>query len=177
MESWSKLKRNVTALFAESVRKRVGIYSTRYRTMHDHDGRAWITLDGQEIISMTHIWQWLYESEKKAGLLKSDGSVVTSEEYNDRIKSAMKELQDQSFFTQSHLGQAMFKYQSMPITKIMQSSNPIIRALGMLDRRMTLRQLKQINVSIEHPLVKALHRFRCEAEILMKQSVSSEKTA
>jgi hypothetical protein len=57
---WSKLKRNVESLFADSVRGRVGPPSTRYRTMHDHDGRAWITLDSQEIINMVHIWKWLY---------------------------------------------------------------------------------------------------------------------
>lgn len=49
---WSKLRTQVEDLFADCVRGRVRFHSTRYRRMHDQEGRAWITIDGQEIINM-----------------------------------------------------------------------------------------------------------------------------
>lgn len=154
---WSRLKRNVESLFAERVKGRVGLHSTRYRTMPDHDGRAWITLDGEEIINMVHIWKWLYEIDNRLAVNK-DGQNL-----HNKV-DAEKELANESFFAQHHLGEAMYEYQSMSINDIIVSENAIIRAIGMLDKRLGTRRLKQIDVSSEHPLVMATYHFRCKAE-------------
>ncbi|NQT88950.1 hypothetical protein HQ560_19435, partial [bacterium] len=58
---WSKLKSQVEGMFADSVRGRVRLHSTRYRKAHDQDGRAWITIDGREIVNMPHIFKWIHE--------------------------------------------------------------------------------------------------------------------
>jgi hypothetical protein len=161
---WSKIKRNVEALFADSVKGRVGLYTTRYRTMHDHDGRAWITLDGKEIINMTHIWQWLYELQTRAGILAGDKNYRSKDNYKQYDDMAEKILMGESIFVQFHLGRAMYDYPNMAIESIMKSDNPIIRAIGMFDRRIGLRRLRDINIATEHPLVVTTYYFRCEAE-------------
>src|SRR4051812_28421733 len=48
---WSKLKQQVESMFAESVRGRVALWTTRYEKAHDRFGRSWITVDGREIVS------------------------------------------------------------------------------------------------------------------------------
>ncbi len=171
---WSKLKRNVESFFAESVKGRVGLHSTRYRTMHDHDGRAWITLDGKEIINMVHIWKWLYELDKKAAALAGVSDLNKREKYEDFKRDAEKALGQESFFMQSHLGGAMHDYQSMSIDNILKSENHIIRAIGMLDRRFGKRRLRDYDISPEHYLVKTTYFFRAQAEgIITEKTVSN----
>ena len=174
---WSKLKRNVEAFFADSVKGRVGLHSTRYRTMHDHDGRAWITLDGKEIINLVHIWKWLYEVKLRAASLAGESSIRNRPSYIHLEPDAEKELETESFFTQSHLGGAMHNYQSMSIDNILKSENPVIRAIGMLDRRLGLRRLRKIEISSEHPLVQATYLFRCESEGLFEKAAQPENQA
>ena len=166
---WSKLKRNVESFFADSVKGRIGLHSTRYRTMHDHDGRAWITLDGKEVINMVHIWKWLYELDKKAAALAGVNNLRERKKYEAFKKDAEKALEQDSFFMQSHLGGAMHDYQSMSIDNILSSENHIIRALGMLDRRFGKRRLKEFDVAFEHYLVKTTYFFRAQAEGILKE--------
>ena len=161
---WSKLKRNVEAFFADSVKGRVGLHTTRYRTMHDHDGQAWITLDGDEIINMVHIWKWLWEVERKAASLAGETDLRNRKDCSPVREAAEKELKDESIFTQSHLGRAMHDYQSMSMEDILASENPVIRAIGMLDRRLGVRRLRKIDTDHEHPLVRVTYVFRCRAE-------------
>jgi hypothetical protein len=135
--------------------------------MHDHDGRAWITLDGKEIINMVHIWKWLYELDKKAASLAGVSDLRDRQKYEDFKDEAMKALEHESFFTQIHLGEAMHDYQSMSIDDILSSENHIIRAIGMLDRRLGKRRLEKIDVASEHSLVKTTYFFRAQAEGLI----------
>jgi hypothetical protein len=58
----------------------------------------------------------------------------------------------------------MHEYQSLSADEILTSENPIIRAIGMLDRRIGIRRLKKIDIKSEHPLVAATYIFRCKAE-------------
>lgn len=173
MMQWSKLKRNIETFFADSVKGRVGLHITRYRTMHDHDGRAWITLDGKEIINMVHIWKWLYEVDKRAALKAGEPDLRKWQNFEEYREETEKELENESFFTQSHLGGAMHEYQSLSAEEILTSENPIIRAIGMLDRRIGVRRLKKVDVKSEHPLVVATYVFRCEAEGIVTENERS----
>ena len=49
---WSKLRQRVEAMFAEGVRGRVELRTTRYEKAHDRFGRSWITVDGREVANM-----------------------------------------------------------------------------------------------------------------------------
>jgi len=166
---WSKLKRNVEGFFADSVKGRVSLHTTRYRTMHDHEGRSWITLDGKEIINMVHLWKWLDEVDKRAASIAGEPDVKNWQKYAECKEEAEKELQDESIFWQCHLGSAMHDYQSLSADEILTSENPIIRAIGMLDRRIGIRRLKKIDIKSEHPLVAATYIFRCKAEGLASE--------
>jgi hypothetical protein len=49
---WSQLKNRVESLFADSVKGRAELRTTRYHKAHDQMGRAWITFDGQEVMNI-----------------------------------------------------------------------------------------------------------------------------
>src|SRR5687767_9806138 len=51
---WSKLKQQVEAMFAEGIRGRVELRTTRYEKAHDRFGRSWITIDGREVANMSN---------------------------------------------------------------------------------------------------------------------------
>ncbi|MBM4429543.1 MAG: hypothetical protein FJ026_04235 [Chloroflexi bacterium] len=138
---WSKLKRDVESLFADSVKGRVALHATHYgpdRWLYDF--REWIAIDGQEVMTTVPARRWLC-----AG--------------GDR-----RELAQESFFEQGELVSAMHEYLSMSIGEIIRSENVIIRALGMLDGRLGKRRLRALDVSNEPKLVQLLYAFRCHAE-------------
>ena len=58
----------------------------------------------------------------------------------------------------------MFAYLHLSIDDILASENVLIRAIGMLDRRLGKRRLPALAGSVNHPLVRLLYVFRCEAE-------------
>src|SRR5579862_3191216 len=51
---WSKLKQRVEAMFADGVRGRVELHTTRYAKAHDRFGRSWMTVDGREVVNMSN---------------------------------------------------------------------------------------------------------------------------
>ncbi|MBC2737472.1 MAG: hypothetical protein HF981_24135 [Desulfobacteraceae bacterium] len=136
--------------------------------MHDHDGRAWITLDKKEITNMVHIWKWLELHKKEINELKLQYKNAPDYDEGRFRKMAEEELENKGIFMQSHLGGAMHEYQNLSIKDILSSKNHVIRAICMLDRRTGKRTLKEIDISNEHPLVCTTYIFRCEAEGIIK---------
>jgi hypothetical protein len=162
---WSKLRTSIEALMAESVRGRVGLRVTRYRRCHDQDGRAWITLDGKEIVNMPRECKLYGEMHKRAAFLAGEKSDSCSYDlYKPYMDEAERQLHEEGVFWQGDLGDAMFYAANMPIAKILSSESALVRALGMLDRRLGKRRLAALDMSKEAPLVRLLYEFRCEAE-------------
>ena len=90
--------------------------------------------DGKEIINMVHIWKWLYQVNIKAAALAGVADLNKREEYASYIKRAEVELENESFFTQSHLGGAMHDYQSMSIENIMASLSQVNEKLSVVGK-------------------------------------------
>jgi hypothetical protein len=134
-------------MFAESVKGRVRLRTTGYHKCHDEQGRYWITVDGREIVSMPH---WICTWYGWEDAVPPD----RTEEFNEYMAMA----------TKGGLGRSMWRYQSLSIDEILSSEDVFIRALGMLDRRLGKRRLRALDPKEAHPLVRAFHRFRCEAE-------------
>jgi hypothetical protein len=133
--------------------------------MHDQQGRAWITIDGEEIVNMPHIFKWLYERDRRAAELAGvEPGMQTWEDYASKWRNAEKELRQESVFWQGDLGHAMFGYLQTSIDDILTSDDALVRAIGMLDRRVGKRRLATLSATIDHPLVALLHTFRCDAE-------------
>jgi hypothetical protein len=142
---WSKLRIQFEAFFADSIKGRVRLHSTRYRGMHDQDGRDWITVDGEELVNIPHWYRWVVDAR-----------------YNPRAPSELTPYT--ALCLNGGLGRAMFSYRSLSIDEILRCDNILIRALGMLDRRVGKRRLRTMEVENDHPLVRLFFHLRCEAE-------------
>jgi hypothetical protein len=134
---WSKLKQQVEAMFADGVRGRVELRTTRYEKAHDRFGRSWITVDGREVANMSNY-------------LACGGSIADG--HPGRF--------DVGVFAGYDLPLAMRAYLTLSIDAAIASPNPLIRALAVLDRRAGGRRLARIDAASEVPLVRELLALR-----------------
>ncbi len=134
---WSKLKQQVESMFADDVRGRVELRTTRYSKAHDQFGRSWITVDGQEIVNMSNYLP--------------SGSTIAD---NDPTRF------ERGVFAGYDLSQAMRLFITLSIDDALASDNPLIRALAVLDRRVGKRRLTRLVAADEQPLVKQLLALR-----------------
>ena len=134
---WSKLKQQVEAMFADGVRGRVELRTTRYEKAHDRFGRSWITVDGREVANMSNYLA--------CGDSIADGNP-------DRFEAGV--------FAGYDLPLAMREYLALSIDAAIASPNPLIRALAVLDRRAGERRLARIDPAEEVPLVRELLAVR-----------------
>jgi len=152
---WSKLKKMAEAMLADSLRGRVDYHTTRYG-----DGsnnllrRGWITFEGREIASFSNI-------EKAQTLEKGNAA--------DPVE--LGETEPAIVFGRDDLVAALEEIVGMQVEDALSSSNPLIRGLAMLDRRLGKRRLSAIAIGDGEPeLVKMLYRLQCRAEGIRPRS-------
>jgi len=166
---WSQLKKRIEENFADSVRGRVEIWNTRYRKSHDEEGEAWVTIDKKRVFSMG-TYTYFVESYREANRLREESGCIDfhdpdqREGYHLSSHQADKLVRDRGVFPLWDVNRSLFESLSLSIDDAIKSENPIIRAFGTLDRRFGKRRLKKFDDSNEHPLVRMLYWFRCEAE-------------
>lgn len=166
---WSKLKQKIEDGFADSVRGRVEVWSTRYRTAHDQEGEGWITIDRTRVHSMGTLTHWI-ESWDLAERLRKERDC---EDFRDPQKSAGyyaaqdeadRQMQDKGRIALYQFNAALFDYLNLSLDEILVSERMIIRALGMFDKRLGKRRLKGMDMSGEAELVRKFHDVRCALE-------------
>jgi hypothetical protein len=154
---WSKLKQQIEARFADSVRTHAAIHITRYGPgVSSTMTRGWLTWDGAEVFTFSTI-AWLQaEHTEAANSLVSDKPISISDQ-----------LEQHGVFSRFDLTDAVTTYLSLSIERALSSPDPIIRALAMFDRRVGKRRLQQFAIDdMTHPFVKQLYDLRCQAEHL-----------
>lgn len=166
---WSQLKKRAEMLFADSVKKRVALHTTCCHKAPDRMGRAWITLDDKEIINMCFFAEQNALWHEATRLQQANGCTDFRNPdhqagYDAAYEKAKATLQDRSILRPEDFHQSLFQYLNTSIEDALVSPDPIIRAMGMLDRRLGKRRLASIDIVNEHPLVRRLFEIRCEAE-------------
>lgn len=154
---WSKVKQLIEDRFAEPVKGRVSLFSTRYHGAHDSEGRASIRIDGKEVLNMS-----CYIVQRERSYKQQVDPTQPGVAFRDL------DVTSENIFAGESLRQ-LAAYLDLSVVEILSSENPIIRALGMLDARVGKRKLLQIDVSQETELVRRLWQLRCESEELTVQ--------
>lgn len=161
---WSQLKRRVESMFADSLRGRVAVHSTTYHQWNDSRdaGRVWITIDGQEALTLCSNYRELYPTMPAVLVQQLDRLGISSVPGN----GGPADLRDKLVLSRWEVHQLMFGYLSLPIEEILASDHPFVRGLGMLDRRVGKRRLAVLRPKEQHPWPRLLLDLRCEAERL-----------
>ena len=151
---WSKLKKTIEDNFAESVKNRVNIFTTRYTTGSHFMVRGWITIDKTEIANFS-----TPENSIKYGWNTPD--------IDQRIPDAERtegKAVEKGEFSQWDFMDACWNYININIEEALASKNPIIKSFAILDKRCGKRRLRLIEKPNLHPLVVKLLNFRLECE-------------
>ena len=156
---WSKLKQRIEVGFADAVKGRVEVWSTRYRKAHDEFGEGWITVDGEKVHGIGST-RFLIDYWQESEQLSNQEGLSSLEAWGE----AKRHLHAEGNMALWAFNAALFDYLSLPFDRILASEVALIRALGMLDRRLGKRRLAHMDTSAEPDLVRRLHRFRCECE-------------
>ena len=168
-QQWSKLRKRLENLICESLRERVKFTVTNHRKAHDQLGRAFISVDKNEVFNMCTLTSNNALFEKEEELLndlqlKYD---VFNEEQNYSIQNKAHEIiATEGIFAQYDFFEAVEQYLNSSIEVSLQSNHIIIKILSLIDRRVGKRTLIRIKESIqqEHKIVQFFYTLRCEAE-------------
>ena len=147
---WSKLKSRVKALICPELRDRIDFHLTSYRESHDGADKVWITVDGQRVFSCKHYPSEWAEAEAYYGGLRGE-----------QVKESLKARE---IHGPGDFGNAMRAYLDMPVGEALTSSDPLVKAFALVDRRVGKRTLEKLELSDEeHTLVKAFYGLSCGA--------------
>lgn len=165
---WSKIRTRIKDFFTPEIAARVDFHLTRYRVHHDQPSRAWVTIDGEQILDASFfVWlreypgavteaQALYPDEEPAHLCIQIGY-----EWHTRTERATELLAQRAVHEPSHLYTVLREYPSLAVADALASPNPLVRALAMLDKRVGQRTLAKIKPAPEdHPLIRKFYELR-----------------
>lgn len=156
---WSKLKLRIEDGFADSVKGRVEVWATRYRASHDQEGEGWITLDKQRVHSMGSLTYFAQRHVRKWQMVDG-GELSLYEAY----AAADRELAAEGVISLPNFRAALLNYLNLSMDDVLVSDQAIIRAIGMLDKRLGKRRLLTLDLEAEEELVKSFYKIRCALE-------------
>lgn len=156
---WSKLKKNVESFFSEKLKGKVELRAVSYNDTHDNEGRGYITVDGEEVWNMCTLQYYTHERNKIISKL-SEGTKNIAEAQSKGID----ELDKEGIYSQWGYYNYLKEYCTLPIESSLNSENPLIKSLSMLDFRVGKRTLEKLDVNNDHEMVQYFYKLRCKVE-------------
>ena len=168
---WSILKSQVERFFAPSVAGHVELRATCYRkNTNDDEGRAWITLDKEEVWSSDTLSHWSASWQLARDIREANGCTDLNDpghlaSFREAGRRADEILHRQGSCTLDEFYEALKEYRSFTLVEALEAKHVHIRGLAMLDRRLGKRRLKTLELKTdEHEFVRRMYDFRCECE-------------
>ena len=161
MATWSGIKNKLeNDYLCPVLRGHIQYFVTRYHEAHDQEGRAAIRLDGVEVLRSNY-YDYRDKLWNRFNLLR--------DEPNDYQLAYESTLND-GCFDQRVFYEAFHIFDNQSIEESLNSDNPLVRVLALLDRRLGKRRLLAIADKMEQelPWVRMFYVIRMQAEGLMK---------
>lgn len=157
------------SFLCESLHSRVDFHVINYRKAHDQLGRAVITVDNAEILSMCTITaeREEYFNERDIRIQSNDFNHYDDVSKNRALQEqAHEQRKREGIYAQYDFFSALDEYFNSSIEDSLMSNDILIKILYILDRRIGKRRLRKMKESIseEHKLVQYFYRLRCDAE-------------
>jgi hypothetical protein len=155
---WSSLRSKLREFVAPSVRKRIDFHLTTYRKLSELANEFWVTVDGERVFSTSATRRNIesYILTRTTGL------------YGDVDGPEMRIVDDSLIAREIHnpfdVTSSIRTYLEIDPRLSLTSTDPIMRALAMVDRRIGKRTLKNIELEDdEHSLVRIFYALRSES--------------
>lgn len=163
---WSKLKQTIEDKFADAVKGRVELFSTRYNKPNSSTGRGWITIDGEQIVNFStmksgEIYRCVYHEATPT-------DCVTHPAVPDEQRTP-GQLIEEGEFSRFDLHNCCFEYLNLTVEQGLAHESPLINLLAVLDKRLGKRRLPSLKDQKHHPLVRRMLDFRLKVDGLVKE--------
>ncbi|TKC15750.1 SF0329 family protein [Robertmurraya kyonggiensis] len=166
---WSKVKKQLKSFTCDSLKDRIDFHIINYRKAHDQLGRAVITVDKQEILSMCTITAER-EMYRKEWDIREEQNIeydIHNQPRNLEIGiQAHEMIKIKGILAQYDFFDAVEEYLSSPIKTSLKSTDIIIKILALIDKRVGKRTLQKLSESIEteHENIRYFFKLRCDVE-------------
>ena len=148
---WSKLKQMVEERFADSVKGRVEIFSTRYTKPNSRDGRGWITIDKIQLVNFATPKSWQnFDAYYHEGTMTN---CVTHPAIENEDRTEGNLIEDGEF-SRFDLHECCWEFLDLTIEEALSHKSPLINSLAVLDKRLGKRRLVLLEKEKLHPLTK-----------------------
>ena len=162
MKRWSNIRNKLENEFlAESLRGRITYFVTTYSKCPDHEGRAAIRLDGEEIFKSSY-YEKMMEQSKQFHRLYDSGAGTFGEGW----MRAFSEAEKSGEFDQKTFYRAYDEFASQGIDESIRSESLLVRIFAVLDRRCGKRRLADMlsRIDDENPVIQMFLQIRADAE-------------
>jgi hypothetical protein len=159
---WSKLKTRIKALICPESQNRIDFHVTRYREATDFGTEAWITVDGIKVFGGGHYHRFVPECQEWHRRVSGANSLPY---FRPELKAIGQEIAEalnkQEIHDTEQIVGAMRKYLDLSIEEALQSDNPFIKALAVIDRRTGKRTIEKLQLQeTDHSLVRRFYELR-----------------
>lgn len=163
MPRWSGIRKKLEEDYlCTALKGRIQYFCTSYSKCPDHEGRAAILLDGAEVLKSNY---YAYEATR------NHTQRAVEVQYSDLSRvacwqQAFQATLNHGCFDQRIFYQAFQEFDNQGIARSLQSANPLVRILALLDRRVGKRRLLALQHQMEQELdwVRFFYFLRIEAE-------------
>ena len=162
---WSKLKKEIELRLADKLQGRLAFFTTTYA--NSSVGRSWVTFDKTQIANFETILSY-----KNYGAYYNIATDTDCSKHDiiDNTKRTPELPMERGEFSQFDFMTACWDYLQLNIDEALESENPIIKSIAMVDKRLGKRRLAEINISGLHPLTKLFLNIRLNVESISTKS-------
>jgi len=172
---WSKTKKLLESLLTDKLHNRLEINMTNYNVSIGEQRRVWITFDKKEIFNASTA-NFLKEQDNLWNEVHSNTHLAFPDDikaYCDEVKGkeipnedlSMYVLEARGTFNPDRLYDVFVEYPQMSYADIQASTDILVLALMMVDKRFGKRALKNYYINEQvHPLVKQMYDIRRHIE-------------
>jgi hypothetical protein len=156
---WSTIVKAWEPFLADSLSGRLKLHATHYHGAPDREGRGWITLDGEQILSFGSLAYLM----RVYGLSAELGAI--GEGVDDAWGAAIAVAHREGLAHLSTFEEAVSRYPECTVEEALASPDVVTRGLAMVDRRLGKRRLATLELRTdESSIVQRLLDVRLEAE-------------
>ena len=166
---WSKVKKQLKSFTCDSLKGRIDFHIINYRKAHDQLGRAVITVDKKEILSMCTITaeRTMYRKDWDIREKQNIEYDIDDQKLNLEVGlQAHEVIKAEGILAQYDFFDALEEFLNSPIEASLRSHDVVTKIFTLIDRRVGKRTLQKLNSSIksEHESIKYFFKLRCDAE-------------
>lgn len=165
MKRWSYIRHKLeNEYLAESLRGHLQYFAASYSKCHDHEGRAAIRLDGEEILKSSYFEKMILQSREFHRLYDNGAG-----SFGECWYRAFDEAENCGGFDQRTFYAAFGEFDSQDIETSLASESLIVRIFAVLDRRVGKRRLRKMldEGENENVIFQMFLYIRCESEGLL----------